>query len=65
MNKKLNSYQLYEDESNQMNEHFNEERKNYERQIQVLKNTVEEKELLVNQQKDIIENMAGMTLLWE
>lgn len=46
-----------------MNEHFNEERKNYERQIQVLKNTVEEKELLVNQQKDIIENMAGMTLL--
>lgn len=63
MNKKLNSYQLYEDESNQMNEHFNEERKNYERQIQVLKNTVEEKELLVNQQKDIIENMAGMTLL--
>ena len=46
-----------------MNEHFNEERKNYERQIQVLKNTVDEKELLVNQQKDIIENMAGMTLL--
>ena len=62
LNKKLNSYQLYEDESNQMNEHFNEERKNYERQIQVLKNTVEEKELLVNQQKDIIENMAGEKL---